>query len=30
MTYEIYRYIFLGGAILAVIMFVVSVLVLSF
>lgn len=27
MTYEIYRYIFMGGAVLAVIMFVVSVLV---
>ncbi len=30
MTYEIYRYIFLGGAILAGIMFVVSVLVFIF
>ena len=30
MTYEIYRYIFLGGAILDVIMFVVSVLVFFF
>lgn len=30
MTYEIYRYIFLGGAILAGIMFVVSVLVFFF
>ena len=30
MTYEIYRYIFLGGAILTGIMFVVSVLVFFF